>query len=142
MGEFLRARTSPQDTIAVLGSEPQIPFYAARRSASGYLYTYGLVEAQPHARAMQEEMIREIEAAQPKCLVFVGMASSWNVHPRSHKRIFDWMNSYTAAHFEVAGVVEITRGRPSAYHLPAPPGTVAKSADFIVIYERKAAALD
>ena len=46
--------------MAVLGSEPEIYFLARRHSATGYIYTYGLMEAQPFARRMQDEMIREI----------------------------------------------------------------------------------
>src|SRR5437773_8482945 len=43
IAEYVRDHTSPHDTIAVLGSEPQIYFYAQRHSAIGYVYTYGLM---------------------------------------------------------------------------------------------------
>src|SRR5439155_1578592 len=46
IGEYLRAQSSPTDTIAMLGSEPQIYFYAQRHSATGFIYTYGLMEPQ------------------------------------------------------------------------------------------------
>src|SRR5439155_711705 len=36
--------TLPEDRVAVLGSEPEICFYARRRSATGYIYMYGLME--------------------------------------------------------------------------------------------------
>src|SRR5262249_47493222 len=61
IAEHLRKHTSPSDTIAVLGSEPQIYFYSDRHSATGYIYGYGLMEAQKYASQMQQEMIREIE---------------------------------------------------------------------------------
>jgi 4-amino-4-deoxy-L-arabinose transferase-like glycosyltransferase len=60
VAEYVRQHTSPNDTIAVLGSEPQIYFYAKRHSATGYIYTYGLMEPQKYAHQMQHEMIREI----------------------------------------------------------------------------------
>ena len=44
IAEYLKKNTGPDDTIAVLGSEPEIFFDARRRSATGYIYTYGLVE--------------------------------------------------------------------------------------------------
>jgi len=44
IAEYLRERTTRNDTIAVLGSEPQIYFYSDRHSATGYVYTYGLME--------------------------------------------------------------------------------------------------
>jgi hypothetical protein len=46
IAEYLREHTSLSDTIAVLGSEPQIYFYSNRHSATGYIYAYGLMEAQ------------------------------------------------------------------------------------------------
>ena len=61
IADYLREHTTPDDTIAVLGSEPEIYFYSHRHSATGYIYTYPLMEPQKYARQMQEEMIREIE---------------------------------------------------------------------------------
>ena len=52
--------------IAVIGSEPQIYFYAHRRSASGFIYVYDLVQLHRYAGPFQREMIGEIERAQPR----------------------------------------------------------------------------
>ena len=54
IGDYLRQHTGPDDTIAVLGSEPQIYFYSHRHSATGYIYTYGLMEPQKYAQQMQQ----------------------------------------------------------------------------------------
>ena len=56
-----------------LGSEPEIYFYSHRHSATGYIYTYGLMEPQKYAHQMQQEMIHEIERASPKDLMSVGI---------------------------------------------------------------------
>ena len=45
IGAYMREHTEPGDTIAVLGSEPEIYFYSHRHSATGYIYTYGLMES-------------------------------------------------------------------------------------------------
>ncbi|MEW5995853.1 MAG: hypothetical protein AB1744_15865, partial [Candidatus Zixiibacteriota bacterium] len=66
IAEYIRERSSEQDTIAVLGSEPQIYFYSDRRSATGYIYMYPLMEYQEVALEVQEEMITEIERAEPR----------------------------------------------------------------------------
>ena len=71
IAQYLKEHTSSEDSIAVLGSEPQIYFYAHRHTATGYIYMYPLMEPQPYALRMQEEMIREIEASRPAYLVFV-----------------------------------------------------------------------
>jgi hypothetical protein len=37
VAEYLQEHTNPTDTIAILGSEPEIYFYAHRHSATGYI---------------------------------------------------------------------------------------------------------
>ena len=44
----------------MLGSEPEILFYARRRSATGYLYAYSLTEEQKYAATMQQEAIATV----------------------------------------------------------------------------------
>ena len=55
----------------MLGSEPQLYFYARRRTAAGHIFTYPFVERHPFAQQMQQQMCREIEAARPEFIVFV-----------------------------------------------------------------------
>jgi len=104
---YLREHTNPDDRIAVLGSEPEIYFYADRTSASGYIYTYPLMERQKYSSRMKDEMIREIEAAHPKYLVFVQVPTSWLVHPQSDLKIFSWIERYTSQCYELIGITEI-----------------------------------
>ncbi len=87
---MIRAQTRPADKIAVLGSEPEIYFYAHRHAATGYVYTYPLVENHAFASKMQGEMIDQIEAERPEIIVYVDDSSSWNTHPGSDPHIFDW----------------------------------------------------
>ena len=94
VAQFVRDATAPGDRIAVLGSEPEIYFYADRRAATGYIYTYALMEAQPYAARMQDEMIRQVEAAHPKFVVAVLHRSSWLMGPESPRRILDWIPRY------------------------------------------------
>src|SRR5207245_4663986 len=73
----IAADTAPDDRVAVLGSEPEIFFYSGRRSATGYIYMYGLMESQPYAARMQQTAIKEIEASAAKYLVYVDVPFSW-----------------------------------------------------------------
>jgi hypothetical protein len=77
VADYIRANSSPQDQIAVLGSEPAIYFYSQRHSATGYIYMYGLTEKQRYAPQMREQMIREVESAQPQFVVYVDNSYSW-----------------------------------------------------------------
>ena len=107
IGQYLKQHTSRENTVAVVGSEPEIYFYAQRRAATGYIYTYPLMEPQPYAKKMQEEMIREIEASQPAYMVFVDVRTSWLVRPESVRLIFDWFRRYSTEFYDCVEAVEI-----------------------------------
>ena len=106
---YIREHTSPDDSIAVLGSEPEIYFYADRRPATGYLYTYPLMENQRYSTGMQDEMIRQIEAVHPEYVVFVEMQFSWLVRTDSDKRILFWADRYTDKCYKLVGIANLDR---------------------------------
>lgn len=108
IGEYLKRHTTPQDRIAILGSETQILFYAQRRSASRFVNTYFLTADHPRNREMQREMMRDIERARPKYLVFVGIPTSWSFRPNSPRDILEWTDKYRAERYDVEGIVEMT----------------------------------
>jgi Dolichyl-phosphate-mannose-protein mannosyltransferase len=136
IGEYLRAQTAESDTIAVLGSEPQIYFYSRRHSATGYIYTYGLMEPQRFAHQMQLEMIQEIEAARPKYLVLVVLNKSWLAGSDSEQLIFKWADEYCDQNYEEVGLVNISEQGTDYYFSEVPPG-VQPTAEHISIYKRK-----
>jgi 4-amino-4-deoxy-L-arabinose transferase-like glycosyltransferase len=103
---YLQRHSTPDQTIAVLGSEPQIAFESRRRSCTGYIYTYALMEPQPFALRMQEEMIQEIEAGRPEFVVVVNVLYSW-LRRNKVDRIFRWQDDYLPQHYDRVGVVEI-----------------------------------
>jgi hypothetical protein len=137
--EYLEGHTNPTDTIAILGSEPEIYFYAHRHSASGYIYTYPLMEPQRYAVQMQREMMQEIEAARPKYLVFVAVTTSWLKHSNSENAIFDWFDRYSAADFQWDGLVNIVSQEQTDYYLPllVDPRSIWPSEYYPLIFKRK-----
>jgi hypothetical protein len=106
MAAFIRDNSSPNARIAVLGSEPEVYFLAHRRSATGYIYTYGLMEPQPFARRMQDEMIHEIEANTPEFIVFSSGNSSWQQRLGSDMKIFQWWNFYQT-NYTLIGLADV-----------------------------------
>lgn len=114
IAKFIEAHCLSKSRIAVIGSEPQIYFYSKRRSATGYIYTYPLMEPQPFAAKMQEEMIREIEQANPRYVIFVSIATSWLQRPDSHRGIFDWFTEYQKK-LRLAGAAEILSVDETSY---------------------------
>jgi 4-amino-4-deoxy-L-arabinose transferase-like glycosyltransferase len=105
IGRYVRERTPPDGRIAVVGSEPEIYFYAHRTSATGYIYTFPLMESQRYARQMQDEMMREIEAVYPQYVVLAPL--SVGARPTSDPRFLDWARRYVGACYEVAGIVDV-----------------------------------
>jgi len=135
-GDWLRDNTAPDAKVAVMGSEPEIYFYARRHSATGYIYTYALMEPQPNALKMQHEMIGEIEANRPEYLVFVASGLSWLVNLHSSHMIMNWAGEYAAHNYDRIGVVRKVNGK-----IVSVWGDDAKSADgkgdCLLIYRRK-----
>lgn len=106
VGSYIAGHSSPAATVAVLGSEPEIYFYAQRHPATGYVETYPLMESQPYAAQMQAEMISEIETNKPEFLVFVSNPASWHTRPGSDRSIFDWFTKYSGKFYERVALVD------------------------------------
>jgi 4-amino-4-deoxy-L-arabinose transferase-like glycosyltransferase len=115
IGRYIGENSADDETIAILGSEPQICFYSRRRSATGYIYVYALMERHPFALKMQKEMIAEIEAARPRFIARVGVATSWLVRNDSPRLIFQWAEPYLESHYRKVG--EYPRGERTAVEL-------------------------
>ena len=128
VADYITVHSSAQDQIALLGSEPEIYFYSKRRSATGYIYMYPLLENQPFAQQMKNDMIREIETSQPKIIVFVDNQLSWgweldwdDSDPRMN--IFTWIRGYLDAHYDLMAEVPIDGathdvwGSPCRYYI-------------------------
>ena len=90
LGAYLKSHTTPEDKIAILGSEPEICFYSDREPATGYIYTYPLTETQPYSEEMRKDMMAEIEKSNPKYLIFINSNLSWGSSSEAVKDITDW----------------------------------------------------
>jgi hypothetical protein len=131
VAEYIRKNSTRDDTVAVLGSEPQIYFQSQRHSATGYIYVYPLTELHPYALKMQEEMIKEIETAKPKFIVVVSYAYSWLPQGNSHTRIVTWMHEYTQTHYA------LTAAGSDDPNLKPNANSMLRSKNTIFIFERR-----
>jgi hypothetical protein len=136
IAQFIRANTEENDRIAVLGSEPQIYFYAGRRSASGYVYMYALMENHEYALTMQKEMIQEIESSQPKFIVFVNVSTSWLRIQTSHPLLLNWMQNYQSKYYKLVGLVTFSQ-RNTQYHWAQNVEWPPNSPLWIAVLQRK-----
>jgi hypothetical protein len=138
IADYIKANSYPFETIAVLGSEPELYFYSQRHSATGYVNTYDIMTNQPYAFQMQQEMIREIEYAQPRYLIFVNVQSSWVVLPNSEKLIFKWADAYIQKHYKIVGIVDLVSGDRTDYYWDAgAQNVIPHSPSYVKVFKRQ-----
>jgi len=140
--DYIRNHSPPGARIAVLGSEPEIYFYARRRAATGhlYLYMYPLMEPHSFALKMQQDMIAEIERTRPEFLVYVDDPYSWLQRPDSERRILEWWQDYWGKHLDLVQTIEFEEGFARGTDTPnliRRPSTTAVSQQNILILQRR-----
>jgi hypothetical protein len=136
VADYLKTHSAPSATFAVLGSEPELFFYAHRRSVTGYIYMYDLVQQQPFRQRMEKEMISEVEQGRPDFVVFVNLLYSWiPFPPENFQAIQKWLMKYTDSEYDPYAVVTFPPNqycfRPDCLDLVPP------SQRFITIFQRK-----
>jgi hypothetical protein len=108
IARYLRENDQPGDRLAVLGSEPQILFLSGIPSATGYMYTYPMMEPHRLAVWMQEDLMRRLEAEPPRWVVLVSARSSWwEPYGEVPKPILPWMDRFIPEHYEAVGVADV-----------------------------------
>jgi len=135
---------SPESArIAVLGSEPEIYFYAHRHSATGYLYMYSLIGHQKYLVRMREEMMHELEANHPDYLVYVDDDDSWGERANVPQAadFLAWVQRFRTENYEPVGVADILEqpeGAQTQYVWGHAAKTyVAQSSKVIYVLKRK-----
>jgi len=135
-GKYIREHSGPDARIAVLGSEPEIYFYAQRHSATGYIYTYGLMEEQTYASQMQREMMDEIEKTKPEYLVKVMVPASWLRKTNSDATILYWAEKYISDNYRLVGAADVAT-ETAYYWDKAAQGYRPLSKYSVYLYKRK-----
>lgn len=139
--DYIRENSAQNATVGVLGSEPEVYFLAKRRSATGYIYMYPLMEAHPYALKMQDQMIKDIETQQPEYMVFINPDDlSWLTRPSSGRKLFDWWAVYWTAHYDVVRSQTVITEIPDEFqNLPGGSADHSKpeQTSFLLILKRK-----
>lgn len=137
ISKYIREHSNKDDLVAVIGSEPQIYFYSRRHSATGYIYMYGLMEQQPYASEMQQNMIREIEASKPRYIVFVNIYISWLVKKHSDTTIVKWTNEYLARHYRTVGLMDMISANETRSYWGKEAAGITPQGYYVCALERK-----
>lgn len=139
IAKYLESHTDREDKILVFGSEPEIYFYSDRHSATGFLYTYPMMERQEFALTMQEEMIEDIKQNQPKYIVYVKTTNSWVPLPESNQMIIRWFNEYRPKYYDRVGVIMMESVEKTYYYWDSDAEDINPTSAYVVyVYRRKA----
>jgi hypothetical protein len=139
VADYIQRNSRKDQPIVVIGSEPEIYFYAHRHSSTSQIYTYPLMEPQPFARQMQEDMIRQIERNPPQFLVFVSIPTSWLRKPDSSLLLLDWAGGYVQKNMRQVGLIQFTGPQTTeAVWGPGAAATPLRSTDFVSVFVRSA----
>ncbi len=137
IADYIRSHTAKDARIAILGSEPEIPFYANRRSATGHIYMYGLMESQPYALTMQKEFIHDVEMSRPDYVVGVTCPMSWMRQANSHQEIFNWWATYQPQHYkQFVGLADILSAYDTEYRWDDIGAYQIQSTSAVLVYKR------
>jgi hypothetical protein len=118
IGRFIAANSSPEDTVLVIGSEPQILYYAKRRSATRYILAYPLMTPFPDTEARQKSVLEEVCRNDPKFIVTVFVPASFLAAPEAPKTLFQELHtSMTGRYALVCAVKRIDQpaGQPPQF---------------------------
>jgi len=138
VARYVRERSQESDRIAVLGSEPQIPFYAGRQSATRYLYLYPLLEPSPFGPSMKAEMMAEVEAARPAWVIWVNQPASWDTRVGAARPVLEWANRFLGEGYELEGRVSIRGPRQTDYAWGDDARRLGAGGASVLVYRRVA----
>ena len=138
IADYLRAHTDESEHIAVIGSEPEIYFYAHRHAATSYLYTYPMMEPQPFARSMQEDMIAQLERERPLYIVFVNVDTSWLPWADSSRQLIEWTERTVNDAYDAVGIADIYTDHDTVYRWDdAARGPASTRGSFVAVFRRR-----
>jgi hypothetical protein len=137
IASYIESHSPRNSRIAILGSEPEILFYAHRRSVTAYIYLYAMAEKQPLAARMQNEFIRDIEGSAPDYAVMVNSENSWPIQANAPAHLFDWWKAYEGVNYEAVGLADMLPSATAYYWDAAAKQTTPRSQFYVTVLKRK-----
>lgn len=101
VGAWLAAHSEPDDSIFIFGSEPQILFYAQRRSATRYMFVYPLHAPFGRVVERQREALREVREARPRYVVACFLRTSLLEYPDTPHELREGVRELVASSYRV-----------------------------------------
>jgi hypothetical protein len=137
VASFIQSHSKPGDRICMVGVEPQLFFLSQRRSASGYIYIYPLLENQKYNTIMTDEFIAQSESRKPAILVYTSV-SIFDPNYTQHDRLLNWFNNFKSNYKLIAISTATGTGETPLCELDtiAPVDTFGVRVPQVRVYER------
>lgn len=127
--------SAPGDAVFIAGSEPQILYYAKRRSPTRFDIVYPMMIPSPVAGRYQEEAIRDLRQQPPRLIVLVQSETSWLIGNNTPRAFVDFINTSLEKDYErVGGFVR----NPAGGEWTEPLADESLPAASLIIYRRNA----
>jgi hypothetical protein len=124
---FINRQSVPDDTVYIFGSEPQICYYADRKSASRYIFAYPLMTPFFDTRGRQAGVLAELRHTRPRFIVVSDQPTSFCADDDTPKLLETEVGkllrrSYRLVGFVDTGDTEVRpyTGQPADEPLPRP----------------------
>lgn len=95
--------TGTGDKIFIAGSEPQILYYAKRRSVTRFVIMYPLMLDTPLAGLFQEQTIRDLERTMPAVIVWSTSGASWLMQKTSPPLLIPYLKRMLQQFYTLQG---------------------------------------
>lgn len=112
VAQFIAERCGRGDTLFILGSEPQIAYYAGRTSASRYIITYPLWKNFPDTRDRQRSVLEEIAKNHPAFILSINVPQSQRISPDCPMILPNGVATLLAHEYELVAGIPLTDETP------------------------------
>jgi 4-amino-4-deoxy-L-arabinose transferase-like glycosyltransferase len=102
LGEYIRERSAPEDSVYVFGSEPHVYVYAGRRAATEHIFVFPLTTF-PGGEGEIAAELAKVEAASPKFVVYSTQPGSTMIASRLGERFRDGVRDLLNRRYRLAG---------------------------------------
>jgi len=136
IGEYLARHTRPDETIYIVGSEPEFLFHARRRHASPLLFYAPLTAPTPLAADLQRRVWNDLEREKPRYLVWMNLSTSLTLEKNSSLDLLAGLNFLLAeAYDREAALVATAPDRTAFLTADLPPA--GKGPIVLDLYRRR-----
>jgi 4-amino-4-deoxy-L-arabinose transferase-like glycosyltransferase len=105
VARFIAERSTSSERIFVLGSEPEVYYYARRQAATRYIFMHPLIWPSPDTRERQAVVLEQLSRTPPDWIVTVFVPHSFAIYRQTPLDLFVGVRRLLRDAYEVAGYV-------------------------------------